>query len=772
MNGAFVLGILSAYKYILGTILIPVTILITFWIICFRKQFLLPTILICLSVILGWGVFSIQDTTLNESERVAIALEGRLVHASGIVDDISETNSGKYRIRLTNAFFYNDSINVHSSLACFLYINSRPMVEYGDSLEVYGTFLQFQKKRNPGQFNLRQFYQRKGIFGLLLPEDGLEIIVRRNHRKSFQGLVYDIRNRISAIFYRCLHRNDAGLLTALILGDKSGLDPALKSQFQSIGVVHVLAVSGLHVGYIVLILSTIVSLMKIPWGYDKIVIMIGLLFYAGITGFTPSVSRACLMAGLYMIGLLLNRNANPWNIISASSYVILVVKPHQLFDLGFILSFSAVISIIFFYKEINRILPDVLKVENIPWLGLRFFWALFLVSFSAQIGTLPVTLLTFGKLPIVALIANVIIVPLIGVLVALGIVLLGISWVPILPWIYSEAIWIDSLVIQYISNFFSSIEHGVINASGFQNYHVFIYILGLIILILYGRRKIGLASLFLCILVNLSIWKWVITDHTMDIVFIDVGQGDSAVIKLPNGKTMLVDTGYRSRKVDMGKEMVVPVLNHLGIRQINWLVLSHPHSDHIGGTMSVLEAVYADTLIDTDIHYGSFTYNQILETVDRDQIVYLNGFATKTMRLDNQIYLQFFHPDTSHEVDHNINNRSLVFKLIHGKNTILFTGDAELEAEADMLRFGSSLESDIIKVGHHGSITSTSTEFLNLVNPQTAVISVGEKNKFNHPSHVVVERLQSHGCSVLRTDESGAIWFRSDGRSFKRILWN
>jgi competence protein ComEC len=272
--------------------------------------------------------------------------------------------------------------------------------------------------------------------------------------------------------------------------------------------------------------------------------------------------------------------------------------------------------------------------------------------------------------------------------------------------------------------------------------------------------------------ITISVWTWSLKKKGLDIVFLDVGQGDSAIIQFENGKTMLVDAGQRNWNRDYGEQVVIPSARYLGVKRFNWVVMTHPHSDHIGGLVSVLEAVPVDTVWDTFSEYGSWTYNQLLESFKQKGVVYRQPNRGETIFIDEKTSLQILAPDsTMVKNEHNVNNMSIVFRLIHGKVTVLFTGDLEKEGDHLLLSLQSYLDSDVLKVAHHGSITSTTQPLLDMITPELAIISVGRKNKFKHPSPIVIQRLMDANVRIHRTDRDGAIWLHSDGKSIKEFAW-
>jgi competence protein ComEC len=265
---------------------------------------------------------------------------------------------------------------------------------------------------------------------------------------------------------------------------------------------------------------------------------------------------------------------------------------------------------------------------------------------------------------------------------------------------------------------------------------------------------------------------WLLTHPKCTSTIIDVGQGDAIFIEFSNGKRLLIDAGPLTRRFDAGERTVVPFLKRNGISKLDYFLITHPHSDHIGGAGSVLKSLRVDTLMMASLATGNHEVKNVLEIAETRHT------GTKIARVGNQIQIDpdarvyVLHPDSNHIAEKNLNNSSIVLKILYGASSILLVGDAEVVTEQRMMRrYGSFLSSNILKTGHHGSITSSSEEFLKVVHPKTALISVGNHNKFRHPSPFTIWRMKSHSIEIKRTDKLGAIVFESDGTNWLQEEW-
>ena len=720
----------------------------------------------------GWLNHSISIHQSEFRADLAQQLDHETISFKGIVLAVNDTDRGK-RIEIDNLALNGDFISYNEQMSYNVYIDEKICIALSDTLSGAGKFYALEGPRNPGAFDFRSYYHRQGIYGRIYSDDKIPIHLDHNIDRSVGQWLEHLRSQIREIFNARVGSQPAGLLQALILGDKSEVDPEVRTAFANTGVIHVLAVSGLHVGYVLIILLALTRILRIPWGWDRLAVIIGLVFFVALTGGKPSVIRAAIMTGLYILAPVVNRPANVWNLIATAAFLILIINPTFIYDLGFLLSFTAVISIIFFYNLFEQIVPERLRISNIQNKLLKFTWGLFLVSLSAQIGTLPFTVLFFHRLPLISLVANVIIVPLIGVLVALGFALLFLNWIPFIGYTIGNTLWFIAEIIIHLAKGFSKLPFAAIDVPKPDFMGILIYcafILSIYLLSLKEKRK--LIIIIILTVFTGGVWNWALVRPGLEVIILDVGQGDATIIKFANQKTMLIDAGLAFRKKDMGKSVVIPTAKYLGIDKFDYVVMSHPHNDHIGGIRTVLETVPVDTVWDTTVDYSSHTYQSILSTISHYGIAYQHPSKGDIYRIDDNTAIQIFAPDSILIQDeHNLNNWSIVFKLIYGQTSFLFTGDLEHEGERLLMTLGKCLDSDVLKVAHHGSITGTTPAFISAVRPQQALISVGKRNKFKHPSPITTRRLEGAGANIMRTDLQQAIWMRSDGYQIKVVEW-
>jgi len=541
--------------------------------------------------------------------------------------------------------------------------------------------------------------------------------------------------------------------------------------------------SGLHVGFIITFIFALLSLLRLNYHSKIWGLLIVLMIYIILVRFKTPVIRASTMAILYLLGQVLERKTTAYNIISAAMTIILLYDPRELFNPGFHFSFMAVISIIYGYDKISQLLPlnryiEERKINN-RWLTYfrKYIWMPFLVSLAAVVGTSPLTLYYYGMFPIYALFANLIVIPLIGIIVFLSLFLLFVGVISdILTSGLAMMIKVVNLGLQQVVEWIANLPFAVLLTPIPTQLQIGLLYL-LIILVLNSRKNIKSVSLMMVILV-LIFFISTRSDRRLDleVTFLDVGQGDAAFLRFPNQQTMLIDAGNRSFQWDQGEKTVLPYLQSVNALKINYLVGSHAHNDHIGGFLALVKAVSIDTLVLSGYQFNSKLFTSLIQAAHKKNISIKTVSRGDKLSPDPSCRVYILHPDSHFVHAENFhgaecNNSSVVLKVQYGENSILFTGDLEESGEQPLLQYNTFLESEILKIGHHGSSTSTSEELLEKVNPILALISVAKKNKFKHPSPSTLERLRLNGIKIYQTSQEGAVIFRIGPKKVTKIVW-
>lgn len=643
----------------------------------------------------------------------------------------------------------------------------------GNYISFNGNYSKGRERRNPGEFDYDKFLKSKGISGLITAyqTSGMKKISDVNVLQ--QASLFSLRRFLDDTISRLHDDKTASLLKGLLLGDRSEISYETKIEFINSGVIHVLAVSGLHVGYILLIFIVLFGRFNL---YTRSFLMItGLIIYMFITGLPPSVFRASVMAIILILAFLTNRSTNLFNSLFLAALIILLLDTRELFNPGFQLSFSAVFSIAAIYPFIQRKI-ELMKIKR-RWL--KYILLFLAVSLSAQLGTLPFTLAYFGKLSMVALAANLVVIPLIGLIVGIGIITLLISFITPFAAVYASANELFTNFLFWIVSLTGNLDFSHIRIINFSLFDAIVYYIFLIVFFYaFVKFESTAARIIVLFLIsgNLMLFlsldnKDLLTKNELNVLVIDVGQGDAILVKFPNGKTALIDAGDANPFFDNGERIIAPLLDYLGIDKINYGYISHLDADHYGGFHSLIQSgriesiikPLKDTSLTKDIKFENFLLKHSIP-------IY---YYSREIKKEGNTNLYILNDDSDSVYQKlSTNDKSGVVKIVFGNTTFLFTGDIERKAEAYYSgRYKQMLKSDVLKVAHHGSKTSSTEKFIQYAEPEISLISVGIQNKFKHPSESVVERLKTSGSKVLRTDLMSAILLKSDGERIKIVDW-
>lgn len=716
----------------------------------------------------------------GEDHVSAYAGTGRELLITGFVcsDPVLADNKQKFFFKTDSIYF---SRHLGFPMRGIILVRFGPSVElrpqYGDGLKLYGALTMPPGERNPGEFNYRAYLLHRGVYGIMQVghPDKTEKTGEWNGNGFYAGLILPVKHSILDFFREAHSPLSSAILSALILGDRSEVPEEVYQAFALSGTVHVLALSGLHVGFILALLWGFLSFLRVPFRYRVVITIGGLWFYAGIADMTPSVVRAVVMTTVVLTGELIQRRRMLMNNLLVAMIVILIADPNSLYDIGFQLSFTAVISIVWIYPKIEALFRriGIYKDGRNPFLNKAL--TLMMISIAAQIGTLPFTAYYFYRIPVLATIANVFVIPLSGIVMMIGFISAGLS-----QFTMTVAVWYANLNEWLIFLMTAIPKWSVRLPLAYADYYgmsaglLIVYYLVLIWISLWRYRFARMTGIYaLLFLVNIIVWRTaVFHDQELTISFLDVGQGDCAVVTSPGGEVIVIDAGDKTETYDYGESVIAPFLRKQGIERINRLIMTHPHNDHIGGMAYLLRNFKVDTVY----HNGQHIRSDILDDIHRiiaeryipqrtlcdgDMIQCGDGLSCFIISPDRR-----FARDTTYD---NVNDGSLVMVLKYGEKRFLLMGDSERNMFGHLNKYAYFIQSDVIKVSHHGAINGTTHGLVSLVQPKAAVLSVGMYNRFNHPSPRIIQLYHTSGAEIMRTDKTGAVVIRSDGEYIQRV---
>ena len=633
--------------------------------------------------------------------------------------------------------------------------------------------------RNPGQFDFRRFMQRRGILASIrVRNDSCVVIDRSQWQVTLEsGLFYPLRRRAAESLDIYLQEDPAALLKALLLGMRAGLAEKVREDFARAGMIHVLAISGLHVGFIAVLLSIVCSFFPLRRSQRNMLVIVGLFFYMLLVAANPPVVRATLMAVLYLLAQNMERRCNRYSFVWVAISVLLLLDPQQLFRLDFQFSCGAVLSILFFYPRVWRfcqlVCPRRLSEGRAGALINDWLLTPIAVSVAAQIAAMPLTAWYFQQISPLAALIGIVIVPFTALLVVVGTIVLMTAMLDIVL-VVDIAFLFVRLVNIYVGavEWSAQIPFANVTLNRFGGLELWCYT-SLVILVFLQltvqARRVLFVSLFFSLLFLLLPLN---TRHAgTRLLVLDVGQGDASLIITPTQKTIGIDAGPASEYYDAGKRVVVPALRYLGSKTIDHLFVSHAHLDHVGGAFQLVAAGLVKRIYLPQSPLNGDLADSLIQLCVQRAVPYSFLAMGEVVEVDAVTRVYVLGPSPVSQLSDNVNDHSLLLQVVSADRRLLFTGDLEAAGENAALCWGDLLKSDFLKVAHHGSRTSSSEAFIDLVSPGVATISCGRENRFSHPSPQSVVRLKAYSNTLLQTALQGAILLDFKNDRITRVLW-
>lgn len=624
-----------------------------------------------------------------------------------------------------------------------------PSIKYGDSLYIEGEFKQPEEARNYKGYNYKQYLKTKKIIGTVELE---KVKILKSSNGSF---IHNIQKYIRDTINGTLTDEEGNLLLAILLGDKDKLSEDIQESFKTSNLSHMLAVSGAHVSYIILGLTYVLQNSIIGKKNGKIVCIIFLLAFMAITNFTPSVTRACIMAILTLFSSIIYRKSDVYTNISVAALITLIFNPYSLLDLGFQLSYGGTIGIIIFIKRIQEKKSNSKVINYIKQMAL--------VSIYANIIIIPIMMYHFNTVSFTFIISNIMASPILGIIVITGFLFI-IASITVKPLTRLIAIFIKPIlsILIKISQICSKLPFSNILVVTPYMFNVISYYA--IILYCIKSKKNNKCKIIICLLIVLILINFIIYifPQKLRIFFIDVGQGDSTLIITPDKKTVLIDGGG-SDSFDVGEKVLLPYLLDRRILKIDYVLISHFDTDHCGGILTIMEKVKVKNIIISEQAEHSENYERFKKLMIHKKIRLIEVKKGDKIKIGRYSEFKILFPTSRLLSENPLNNNSIVAQFNYNNFKMLFTGDIEKLAEQQILKAEKAeIRADILKVAHHGSKTSSIPEFIKAVKPKIALIGVGKNNTFGHPNQQTIKNLENIKCRIYRTDLQGEIIIKID----------
>ncbi len=680
-----------------------------------------------------------------------------------------------------------------------------PQFIKGDRIRFKGKIRKIRNFNNPGGFDYERYMAYKGI-RVSTYANRKSIKILGNHPcGKIAAMVSTMRQKVIRFLNIHARGQPRAVLKALLVGDRSEIQGPLRNAFQRVGVAHILAISGLHIGIIAMVcffvLQKLLRLIKpLLWcaRSDKtsaLLTIVPVIFYGLLAGMSPSTQRAVVMITLFLITFLGRDEHDPLNTLAWAALLILIISPPLLFSISFQLSFAAVFSILFGIRQLEP--QRTSEISGSLFKRLKYRVLLFiLISLLAILGVLPLTMLYFNQIAIIGIWANLLIIPLIGFMaVPLG--LAAVFWLPIYPWVAEISIWASAAILSAALHIILGLaSFSWVAVKTFTPTHLEIacyygLLAGIIKLIGWRRRypdnnpdaselKPAAVVMIVCLLIlTIDTVYWLKDRFWHDdlrVTMIDVGQGSSYLIELPGGDCFLVDGGGFSDNshFDIGARIVAPFLWHRKIMTVDTVVLTHPESDHLNGLVFIIDHFNVKHIWRTNDTADTRGWERFAEMAAKKRLPLDTFQDLPKKKFHDGVTFKILYPPgdyvdkRQYEKWRGKNNNSLVVKMEFGRVSFLFTGDIMARAEKELIRLaGNELRSSVLCAPHHGSRSSSTEHFIDCVRPAVVLISCGHQNKFGFPHSSVLERYYRKGCKVLRTDFHGAVQVITNGHSLR-----
>jgi competence protein ComEC len=676
---------------------------------------------------------------------------------------------------------------------------------YDDRVSLTGRLHPPRGFRNPGGFDYPAHLSRQGVYAVLSIKNGSDVRILEQGAGILRT-VQALRERIRQAYLAAVKGEGAAILLAMTIGEEGGLTDDLRERFMAAGVTHIISISGSHLGMVAVLCFWMtrhalfllpertyhwITIHADPRKIAALATVVPVTFYAFLAGGQTATIRSLIMILAALAAVVLDRERDLLPALSLAALVTLLIDPQALFDISFQLSYLSVLSVVFVASTWNALAaPAATLARRTANQALL----LFVISCAATLVTGPLVAFYFNQLSFVGVVANMVVVPFAGaVVVPLGFLCGLLSLLTGSLPLAAVNQFIAGLFVSLVSFFAripSSSIHlpspGALFAAGY-----FILITSSALLLrarllaayrplefsFRAPRRAAAALAASAVLIVAAVAFPFFRDRETRITFLDVGQGDCAVVETDSGRNILIDGGgTRDNRFDIGRSVLAPYLWDRGIRTIDVAILSHPHPDHMNGLLAVMQGFTVREVWSSGLDTSLPGYEGFQRLINDRAIPFKTVSAGHGARIGNA-QLDVLHPRPAFPQKANRpyaaeNDRSLVIRLKAQGSSLLFAGDIHGSGETALLRNTPDLAVDLVKVPHHGSRTSSTREFIAAVRPEVAVITVGGGNVYRHPSEEVVERYLRAGSSVFRTDRQGAVMVKISSTGREVLTWS
>lgn len=804
---ALIAGIIGGYYlaipgYLLfgGIIVILISLFITI-----IKKWTAASFLLIISFTFLVGYFDIQKRLylVQSDEHISRYINAGKSVWEGVVIENPFVHPDKTVLFVRCHRIFNDKSYIPVTGDIRLVIPADLIFQYGDFIRFHSALKKIQSFQNPGGFDYDRYMSLQGIYATGFVANSSQIVLlRKNAASGWRLKLESFRSYLKQIIYKNAPSPQREIIEAMTIGNQNDIPTEVRENFNKTGTAHILSISGLHIGivattafFFIFLLLKFSEYLMLRFNIIKLAsagAFIIILIYTLIAGMGITVIRASLMALIFLSALLLGKQKDIYNILALTGLVILVVSPEALFDISFQLSFMAVLAIIYLVPRFSD--------TSFPFIA---FWPIaaqkiakqlylsIIVCVAATIGTMPLIVFYFNRISAITIIANLIIVPLLGT-IALALSMPFILGAFISPEIAGFFIKLSSFFVQIsvdIINKMAALSWSSFTFTKPNIAEIIIFYFFIFILVQFFDWRFNLTNrkgflqrhylilksllvIFLCFFIADAFYLTLKDKFSSDlkVTAIDVGQGSSILVRFPAGKNMLIDGGgFSESSFDMGKLVIAPFLYHERISTIDTVVLTHPHPDHLRGLLYITENFNVKEIWSTGQLSEDEIFQQWQKIVAQKEINMIFLSAQSPTAKINGAQLNVLWPLKPISVNagdlsyRKVNNDSLILKMKYGNVSFLFPADISSFVESSLIKSKRDLHSDVLFVPHHGSYHSSSIAFIKKVSCRYAIVSAGNANVFRHPHQRTLDRYKSFPVKLFRTDKDGAITLTTDG---------
>jgi len=705
-------------------------------------------------------ILSITSAHPTNSDIDQIAQHGEHVTIEGVVHDAIINQSGTQVLTIFTDTIISDDYTYYERLQIRIVSRgeaAEQIITAGSRLRVVGSLHTLQSARNPGGFSELNHLGARG-YDYTIRVDSWHVLEAGINTRS---VLRELRDRVISVYYASLPDDKAGILAAMVTGERSGITDYVRNLYRDSGIFHVLVVSGMHISILGLFVERV--LRQVITAKAAATIAIGfLVIYCIFTGASTSTVRAVIMASVLVLAKLFQKEPDVVSSASFAGLVMLFYEPRWLFDIGFQYSFAAVLGLGFFARPTMDYLSEITGRQK--GLKLRILQG-FTSSLIVFVVTMPIQIYHFNQVVTYSVFANLLVVPLLSLILIPGFIMgiVGLFSVE-LAMVFSGVIYFLLAFYEQLGLFISGLPHAQILVATPHYLWTFAFV-GLLaggwyLFASEASRELKLRLMGATLgvyLISFGIYSALPNAPIM--IKLDVGQGDAVVIER-YGEVFVIDAGgwsFREVGQSTGARIVAPYLEHRGISHIDAIFVSHLHRDHAFGVIELMEIVNVDRIyFSTRIDKGYPIWTLLEEAAAYNDVEIRFLQAGDYFRSSGGISFLVLSPSDDHRYP-NTNEASKVMYLDIDGLRVMFTGDIGTDTERLIAQRFSHLRTDILKVAHHGSRFSTGDLFLDAANPSAAIAGVGVHNPFNHPHPTVVDRFLERGIDFYSTHTHGAI---------------